>query len=251
MTTFKDNFSKQAALYAKLRPHYPEAMYDFLAGLTSSHELVWDCGTGNGQAAIGLIRHFKKVIATDPSEEQISHCMPHEGIEYRVEKAEQNSIASGSTDLVTIANAMHWFDLDHFYSEVKRVGKKDAAIAAWCYGPPSISPAIDQVVMRFHDETLNDYWQPENRLVEKEYNTIPFPFETIEAPFFYSSRKMDRVTFLSYLHTWSAVQRFIANQGKDPVALLEEELASLWQNVAEEKTVSWKIILKAGRINNQ
>src|ERR1051325_10295174 len=121
MTTFKDNFSKQSDIYAIYRPHYPTGLYSYLASLTKSHKLAWDCGTGNGQAAIGLTDFYDRIIATDASEQQIKNAVVHQKISYHVSTAENNVIETNSIDLLTVANALHWFDFDVFYREVKRV----------------------------------------------------------------------------------------------------------------------------------
>lgn len=121
MSDFKDNFSKQADIYVKYRPHYPGTLYTYLASLTSAHDLAWDCGTGNGQAAIDLAAHYKQVLATDPSKEQIEHCLPHQNVKYKIERSEARPLTANSVDLVTVANALHWFDHRVFFNEVKRV----------------------------------------------------------------------------------------------------------------------------------
>ena len=248
MSDFKDNFSKQANIYAKYRPHYPPELYSYLSSLTKEHELAWDCGTGNGQAAIGLTEFYKKIIATDPSEQQIQNAVPHSNIKYLVEKAENNSIVSNSVDILTIANALHWFDFDVFYKEANRVLKKNGIIAAWAYGIPFISAEVDKVVAHFHYGILDDYWQPENRLVEKEYTTIPFPFQHIEAPSFFSERTMNLVDFIGYLNTWSATQRFMVQHKFNPTEKLFEELKTMW-NEHDRKKITWKIVLKIGTVS--
>jgi SAM-dependent methyltransferase len=247
MDHFKDNFSKQSDLYVKYRPHYSAELYAYLASLTPAHELVWDCGTGNGQVAIGLVEYYEQVIATDPSGEQIRHCLPHQKVSYRVEKAEASSLATNSADLLTIANALHWFDFDSFYTEARRVLKPNGVIAAWAYGTPSASPEVDQVLLHFHNVTLNDYWQPENRYVEKGYNTIPFPFATISTPEFSCERSMNLYDFIGFLNTWSATQRFISKNQYNPTEQVLDELRPIWKDPLEEKTITWNLVLKAGR----
>ncbi|MCD6017067.1 MAG: methyltransferase protein [Bacteroidetes bacterium] len=248
MSSFKDNFSKQADIYIKYRPLYPTAVYSFLSSLTVEHELALDCGTGNGQAAIGLTAFYKKVIATDPSEQQIKNCLPDKNITYLVEKAEQTSLLPNSVDLITIANALHWFDFDIFYEEAKRVLKNNGVIAAWTMSLPSISPEIDPIIRRFHDYTVDAYWQPENRLVEKEYTTIPFPFQIISSPEFYSEKEMDLDELIGYLNTWSATQRFITDRQFNPTEQLKKELMSLWPDSSSKKKLTWRLIVKVGRV---
>lgn len=246
MAVFKDYFSKQADMYAKYRPHYPEALYAFLASQTVGHDQVWDCGTGNGQAAIDLTRYYTAVFATDPSEQQIKNTTQHSQIRYAVEKAEKSSLPDQSVDLITVANAMHWFDLDVFYAEAKRVLKQGGVIAAWCYGIPLISEEIDPVVYAFHHGILGDYWVAENRLVEKEYTTIQFPFKELPHPDFYSHKQMNLADTIGYFNTWSAVQRFITKNKVNPTIQLAEELSAVWGNPEMKRTFCWKLALKIG-----
>jgi SAM-dependent methyltransferase len=248
MASFKDNFSKQSDLYMKYRPHYPVELYQFLASLTEDHDLAWDCGTGNGQAAVGLAAFYNKVIATDPSEQQIRNCLPHEKIDYRLEKAENNSIKPDTVDLLSIANALHWFDFDTFYAEVRRVLKNNGIIAAWAYGYPTVTPEVDVIIQDYHNHTLNDYWLPENRYSEEEYRTIPFPFQQISCPVFFSEKMMTAGDFVGFLNTWSATQRFIDKNNYNPTDELKNDLVAAWKGNDSEKKVTWKLSLKAGRV---
>lgn len=248
MTVFKDYFSKQSDIYAKYRPQYPHELYAFLASQTPAHYKVWDCGTGNGQAAIDLTKYYTEVFATDPSEQQIEHSIQHPQVTYAVEKAEQPSLTDQSVDLITVANAMHWFDLDMFYAEVKRVLKKGGILAAWSYALPLISDEVDPIVYNFHHGVLNDYWVAENRLVEKEYTTIPFPFKELSHPDFFSSKQMNLEDTIGYFNTWSAVQRFITKNNVNPTIQLAEELANVWGNPETKRTFRWKLALKIGTV---
>ncbi len=131
---FKDHFSQQAGDYAKYRPDYPEALFEFLAKTARGHELAWDVGTGNGQAALGLTKYFDRVLATDPSEKQIQNAVRHAQISYSVASSVQTNVPSRNVDLITVAQALHWFDFNAFYREARRVLKPDGLIAVWCYG---------------------------------------------------------------------------------------------------------------------
>ena len=245
MLNFKDNFSVQSDIYVKYRPHYPAELFLWLSSLTPKHNLVWDCGTGNGQAAIYLAEYYDKVIATDPSEKQISNAIPHAKVTYKVEKAENNSLGTHAADLITVANALHWFDFDNFYHEVKRVLIPGGIFAAWAYGLPVITPEIDAVVRKLHDETLGPFWLAENRLVEKEYTTVPFPFELLDAPEFFYEKKFTLKDYIGALNTWSATQRFIQQKGYNPVDEVYDTLKNIW---ADEQLVRWKLILKVGKV---
>lgn len=248
MTAFKDNFSAQSDIYVRYRPLYPKELYSFLASLTENHELAWDCGTGNGQAAIGLANFYTAVIATDPSEQQIKNCLPDERVKYVIEKAEKTSLASNSVDLLTIANALHWFDFGAFYKEAVRVLKTNGIIAAWAYGLPTITAGVDEIIKKYHDQTLHDYWLPENRLVEKEYATIPFPFVQISSPEFFCEKTMNLKDLIGYLNTWSGTQRFITANNYNPTRQLEKDLIDIWNDGEADKKIRWKLVLKVGRV---
>lgn len=247
MAIFKDNFSKQSDIYAKYRPHYPAGLFSYLSSLTKQHEVAWDCGTGNGQAAIGLAAFYDKVIATDASEQQIKNALPNENVTYLIEKADHTSIRSDSVDLLTIANALHWFKFDEFYREVSRVLKNDGVIAAWMYGLPIIEPEIDKIIRHFQDYILGTHWPPELRFVAKKYATIPFPFQQISSPEFYCEKTMNLNGVIGYLNTWSATQRFMNENKFNPTADLQKELAMVWNPPGSEKTIRWKLTLKVGR----
>lgn len=245
--SFKDNFSNHAAIYARYRPVYPKELFAYLSSLTAQHELSWDCGTGNGQCAVQLINFYKDVYASDPSEQQIENAIPNDKVNYKVEKAEQTSLRDHTVDLITVAQALHWFDHPLFYKEVKRVLKPDGVIAVIAYMNPKVSKEINALTDYLHDTILKDYWLAENRLVEAGYSTIPFPFKQIETPSFKIEKQLTFDDFRGHLETWSAVQRFIAKNNTDPIDVIESELRELWHE-DEVKTAVWELILKVGKV---
>src|SRR5690349_19954755 len=155
--SFEDHFSKHSEQYAQYRPHYPDEIYADLASIAPEQSRAWDCGTGNGQAATGLAKYFDTVHATDASAEQVSRAYPDDKVDYRVEPAEHVTVDSSSTDLITVAVAMHWFDFDEFYREVKRVLKPDRILAASSYNLPDISPELDPLVKLYYSEILSGF----------------------------------------------------------------------------------------------
>jgi SAM-dependent methyltransferase len=243
---FKDHFSKQSNEYASHRPTYPKELFFFLSGLVLNKKIAWDCATGSGQAAIELANFFETVIASDASAKQIESAEQKTNIIYQVFPAEITTLADNSVNLVTVAQALHWFDFAKFYSEVKRVLLPDGVIAVWSYGLHNISPDIDSAVKKFYSQTVGSFWPKERIYVEEEYKTIPFPFTLIPTPTF--SMSLD---LLGYLRTWSSVQRYIDERKENPILLLEEELKPIWGNDTEKKKVSWPLYLKVGKVNSK
>ena len=242
---FEDNFSKQADVYARYRPPYPAALYEWIASIAPGHAVAWDCGTGNGQAAIGLTHHFRSIIATDPSTAQIANAPAHPQIEYRVARAEESGLADQSVDAITVALALHWFDLDQFYAEVRRVLKPGGAIVAWTYYLPQIAPEIDRVIEYFDAVILREYWSPRIQLLREKYQSIPFPFDELTAPEFAIEQAWPLTELIGYLHTWSGTQAYRDAHGVDPLTLMQADFAAAWGAV-EQRTIRWPLFMRAG-----
>ena len=245
---FADHFSELARQYALHRPGYPDELYDHLAALAPDRELVWDCGTGSGQAAVALAERFEQVIATDPSEEQIANARPHPGVEYRVEQAEATSLPDRSADLVTVGTAVHWFDLDAFYAEVRRVARQEGILAVWTYHLPEIAPEVDPILERYFREVLGPYWAPQVDLLDRKYRTIPFPFEELPAPDFTSEASWTLDDLLGFLASWSAVTDYMDAQGHHPLERIHDSLREAWGPAGRVREVRWPLHLRVGRI---
>lgn len=248
------SFTKQASTYALGRAIYPASLFKFLASLTPSHSLAWDVGTGNGQAAIKLADHYAKVIATDASEQQIHHATLHPNITYAVihhQMAEQHVkplVADGSVDLVVCAQALHWFDLDTFYGQVRRVLRNPGGvIAAWSYGYPSVTPAVDAVLSSFNDRISHD-WAPQIQYIKEGYKTMPFPFApvvssklTTTGPFpIECAKEATLVEYMSHLRSWSAVQKAI-DAGRDVWSEQQQKLFTDAWGDSPRRTVKWTL----------
>lgn len=244
---FKDHFSKQASEYAKYRPCYPRELFAFIAANSPNDQLALDCATGNGQAAIELAQFFRKVIAIDASAAQIENASPRERVEYRVAAAEETSLPNESCDAITVAQALHWFDLDRFYLEAQRVLRPGGILAVWTYKELRATPEIQAVVRHYHDEVVGPYWPAERKLVGRVYLQLPFPFAEIQCPVFEAQVRWSFEDLLGYLGTWSATQRYIAATGRDPRELITRELAQVWGDRAEERAVAWPLTVRAGR----
>jgi SAM-dependent methyltransferase len=245
---FKDHFSGHAQTYRQARPHYDPALFAWLAAQCAGHERAWDAGCGNGQASVALAAHFAHVVGTDPSAAQIANAQAAANVEYRVERAETPSLDDASVDLVTVAQALHWFDLEAFNEQVRRVVRPGGVVAQWSYADCRIDTAIDAVKNRLYVDVLDSYWAPERRLVESGYRELAFPFERIEVPPFELSVNWDLAQFLAYLRSWSATQKYIAAHGVDPVGELEGDFAQAWGNAAQPRRVVWDLAMRVGRV---
>ena len=245
---FKDLFSERAALYAAYRPFYPDALFDFAAGLTAEHHVALDCGTGNGQAAIGLAARFERVVATDPSAAQIHNATEHARIEYRVAAADASGLQEHSANLVTAAQALHWFDAESFFAEAKRVLVDDGAIAVWGYGDPILdSEALHQTLHAFNRGMLEPFWSPERSLLLNGYQDIAFPFEEVPAPKLELKMRWNLPELAGYLRTWSATARYVEENGTDPVIDVEKSLAVHWGGPSTKRLIRWPLYIRAGR----
>jgi SAM-dependent methyltransferase len=244
---FQDHFSAQAAAYARFRPSYPSALYEFLAGVAPARTLAWDCGTGNGQAAVGLAMHFRKVVASDASPAQVAQALQHARVTYYVASAEDPPAAAQGADLVTVAQALHWFDHARFYPALRRVLKPGGVFAAWGYGLMQITPAVDAVVQDFYANIVGPYWPPDRRHIEDAYQSLPFPPGEISVPAFRMRTDWKLEALLGYLDTWSATRRYLAEKGQHPLAHVQSALVHAW-GAAETRLVTWPLFIRACRI---
>lgn len=245
---FKDHFSGHAASYARARPHYPAALFDWLASVCPQHRLAWDAGCGNGQASVALARVFERVVGTDPSAEQIAQAVAADNIEYRVEAAEAPSLAERSVDLVVVAQALHWFDLPRFYAGVDRVLADNGAVAVWSYGLSQVARDVDAVFLRLYDAWLGKFWPPERHHIENGYADLEFPFTPVaDVPDFAMTCEWTLPQFLAYLGTWSATQRYAKATGVDPIERIAPEFEEAWGDPAMVRTVRWPLVLRVGR----
>ena len=240
---FSDHFSKHADLYVKARPSYPESLFQFLSDVAPQHVAAWDCGTGNGQAARSLAKHFKKVYATDASEEQIRRAILHPGVEYAVAPAEASGLGDLSVDLITCAAAVHWFDLDRFYAEANRVLKPGGILAVWTYVLQHVDEKVDNVMSHLGLEILKPYWPKEIDRVWASYDTLNLPFTPVDTPHFVAEAEWTLEEFLAYARSWSAVQRYIEKNDSDPIELVRKDVTKAWGD-HKQRTVSWDLVVK-------
>ncbi|MCW5517349.1 class I SAM-dependent methyltransferase [Muriicola sp. Z0-33] len=244
-----DIFSKQANTYKKFRPTYPKELYDEILQFVTDKSTCWDCATGNGQVAAVLSKYFNEVYATDISKEQLSEATKAENIYYKVERAEKTSFTESKFDLITVAQAMHWFDMEAFNNEVKRVAKNGAIIAIWGYGLLRINKEIDTYLDAFCNTTLGPYWNPERKHVDKAYSSVIFNYKQIneEKPM-HITAKWSLEELEGYLNSWSSVQHFISQHpSMHPVPNLISSIKSAWGK-GKNREVNFPLYLKVGRV---
>ena len=244
---FKDHFSAHAAGYADSRPGYPPELFEWLALQCPRRRLAWDAGCGNGQASVALAEYFTEVYATDPSKAQIAQAIPHENVHYSVESAEDCGLGDNTANLVTVAQAYHWFDHERFCAEARRVLANDGVVALWSYAESMVSPDVDAVVNELHHGTLENDWPPERRHVLDRYRDLPFPFRPMPAPAFEMRSEWNLHQYLAYLSSWSASQRFLRRTGTDPVAAVAAAMREAWGDPEQVRTVQWPLLVLAGR----
>lgn len=247
--TFNDHFSRVSESYARHRPRYPPALFEWLSRMVGRRVLAWDCATGSGQAALGLAEHFERVVATDASEGQLRHALPHPNIEYTHADAGASGLPDDGVDLVTCAQAVHWLPRDAFFAEARRVLRGDGLIAVWGYHIPFVGDAsIDRAIRHFHDEVVGPYWPPERRLVIDRFATLEFPFDEVAIPEFEMACIWTLDDFARYLGTQSATDRYRrARDGHDPVPAFVGQVADAWQATAVH-SVKFPLFMRAGRI---
>ena len=244
---FCDHFSTVSAGYAAFRPAYPELLFAWLASVTPLHRLAWDCATGSGQAAVALAAHFERVVATDASSSQILAARAHPRIDYRVALADSSGLDDNSVDLVTVAQALHWFDIKRFFEESRRVLVPGGLLAVWSYGRLVVEGAeVDALVQEFYHGVVGPFWPAERALVDSGYRDIVLPFQPLQAPLFEMTAFWSLSELLGYIRTWSATARYIEANGIDPVEQLGEQLSACWGRGERLRKVSWPLVVRAG-----
>ena len=241
-------FSTEAEEYAHLRPTYPDNLFAFLATVVPSREAAWDCATGNGQAATHLAEYFGRVVATDESGEMIAQATPDPRITYRVAEAEDPGLEDRSMDLVTVASAIHWFNLERFYTEVRRIVKPGGTVAAWTYYTPVFGSEVDAIIHGLAHDILGAYWDERVHYVVEEFHDLPFPFKPIEAPLFQTDMRWDMQDLLAYFETWSSSIKYREANHESPTRLIEADLARAWGNLQQKQDLHFPLYMRLGRV---
>jgi ubiquinone/menaquinone biosynthesis C-methylase UbiE len=242
----KDNFSRQASEYSKYRPHYPNEMIDYLISFAKNKSTALDIATGNGQVAHKLSAVFEKVYGIDISQNQLDNAIQASNLVYKLESAEKTSFDKGTFDLITVAQAVHWFDFDLFYKEIYRILKPDGIFAVLGYGLFSTNTESDLIIHNYYCNIVGPYWDKERKYLDENYKTIPFPFDEIKTEGFENHFIWSFEELIGYLETWSATQHYILKNDSNPLDLIREELKKSWDK--NDKKVTFPLLLRIGKL---
>ncbi|KAF8019151.1 hypothetical protein BT93_H3896 [Corymbia citriodora subsp. variegata] len=208
-----------------------------------------------------VAEQYDQVIATDVSAAQLKCAMQNPRVRYihtpiPISNDEIVTLIGGenSVDLITVAQAVHWFDLPNFYALVTRLLRKPGGvIAVWCYNDVEVSSTFDPVMKRFHDTTL-PFWDPNIKHIFDNYKKLPFPFKSVglgcegEPLPLDIPKELSFKGFLSMLRSWSAVTT-AKEQGVD---LLSEgivrELEDAWGGSDLVRCIVYKAFMLAGTV---
>lgn len=247
MSKSNDHFSTVARQYAEARPTYPDALFDWLATVSPARDQAWDAGAGSGQASLALAARFAQVRATDISAAQLASMPAHPHITTHV--GVESGLPETFADLVTVAQALHWFDLDSFYAEVRRTLKPGGVIAVWSYGLlRADDEALTEAINHLHNDIVDPYWPPERHEVENGYTHLAFPFEQIAAPPFEITAQWDLRRLLGYFRSWSTTVRMEKATGENPINSYAPVQEKLWGNSDKVRTVIWPLMVRAGKV---
>lgn len=250
MSRFRDHFSGHAERYAAQRPGYPPELAETLAGLAPRRRVAWDAGCGPGRLTVHLAGRFRLVVGTDASRRQLEEAEPAPGVRYARALAEEAPIASGAADLITAAQAAHWFEIDDFYEEVRRIAAPEAALALVTYDRPRVDEEVDGLVDRFHDVALEGHWSPRRHHVDSRYATLPFPFEEVEVAIPPIRENWSASRFLAYVETWSGTRALAAAGERDRIEQFRQGLVNAWGGAARTRTVRWPLTVRAGWVGS-
>lgn len=245
----KDNFSTQSVQYSQYRPYYPSEMIAYIVSFVQNKDTALDVATGNGQVAGELAKYFSQVYGTDISQKQLENAVKADSIIYKTESAEQTSFGESQFDLVTVAQAIHWFDFDAFYKEVYRILKPNGIFAVLGYGLFNATGEADKLLKHFYYDITGPYWDAERRYLDENYETIPFPFEEVEVMQFTNEFTWTFEQLTGYLETWSAVQHYIKKNDSNPVDVIRDELKEYWEK--GDRKVTFPLLLRIGKLRQK
>jgi SAM-dependent methyltransferase len=243
---FADHFSEKSERYAAARPTYPDSLFAAIAAAAPGREAAWDCATGSGQAAVGLTARFDRVEATDASDQQVANAIRHPRVRYSVQPAERTGFADASFDAITVAQALHWLDLDRFYAEARRVLRPGGVIAAWVYDWSSVTPSVDFALERHLLVKIRPYWPEQVNRMQSGFMRMPFPFAPVALPPVKIEVAWTLRQYLDYVETWSATRAYVAEHGRTVLEETEAALGAAWGDTGI-RTVTMPLHVRCGR----
>lgn len=247
MTSGEDHFSVLADVYVGHRPRYPNSWLQQLAALCPRRGRALDCACGSGQATTALALYYDQVIACDASFAMLSRMHAPRNVWPVTAIAESLPFETTSVDLITVAQALHWFDANRFFAEARRLLRPGGVLATWCYQLLRIAPAIDDVLADLYNEMLSGYWPPERRRVDRGYSDVYMPLIEVatQAPDLTVHWSFNEL--LGYLKSWSATKHYEREQGHCAVDSIRPLLHGAW-GTAESRTVRWPMAARVGRL---
>jgi SAM-dependent methyltransferase len=245
---FIDKFSEHSEQYARARPAYPDELFDAITLDLTNRHLAWDCGTGNGQAAVKLSKHFDRVHATDPSPQQLRNATQVENVKYSIGQAEESDLLPQSVDLVLVAQALHWFDRDRFYAEVRRVLQPDGRLVIVGYDWVYISGEVDRVLSQTLLEPIRPFWAKNDELVFDGYRTIEFPFAETRLPPVAMHLEWDLTQLLAYICSLSSTRAAIRELGDEFVQQAQITLAGVWGDPSSRRHAVMPLHTRCGHL---
>lgn len=243
-------FHQGGSAYARFRPEYPPALVQFLASKSPGRAFAADIGCGSGQLTVQLAEHFGQVAGIDSSIMQITHANTHPRVKYACAPAEQLPLASHSTQLVTAAQAVHWFDLPRFYEEVRRIAAPQALLALISYGVLQLNDELNPLFTNFYQHKIGPYWPAERRQVDSGYTGLFFPFSEEQPAEFSIHKKWNLHELLGYISTWSAVRHASMAGQHDILQNFASKLAKLWGDPTSSHDMRWPVRIRLGRVPN-
>ncbi len=173
----RERFSATASHYARWRPTYPAELRAFLVELLpparapERPRMLVDVGCGTGISTRFLAGPGLHVIGIEPNAEMRAEAKsttpPGMAVEYRAGEASSTGLPPAAAELVTAAQAFHWFDLDPTLAEFRRILVPDGFCAAfWNIRDERSSPLLAEY------QALLERSSREYRDVEKGIRTI-------------------------------------------------------------------------------
>ena len=248
----KDLFSDSSALYQQARPTYPHQVIEQILKHVPSRLFAWDCGAGSGQFTQLLAPYFEQIVATDLSAQQLHQAPYFENVSYQVQQAENTSFAAQSFDLITVAQAIHWFNFEAFYTEVRRTLKKEGVLAVIGYGLVQTGDTeLNGLIQHLYQHVLAGYWDAERKHIDYAYQHIPFPFEEIASPELEMQLCWSAAQFLGYLNTWTGLKHYRTQHASDDALDPLTPLIDYLENKNTTIEIHFPIFLRIGKLKSK